>query len=159
GSGWKMETVAAMLMVGVVFGGGSGVGGVVVEDGAWERVGSGGGVGCVVVVPVVERHRSGVGGGVVLAAWVVVLAVGRRTLPEKWRRRGSGVTRWWWRVKESGVDDRVDRETRNLFGFARKIPPEKFSGGGRVVAGWPAGGWGREYFKECVCLFVIPNDN
>nr|GFB54580.1 hypothetical protein [Tanacetum cinerariifolium] len=57
---------------------------------------------------------------------------------EWWRRRGSGVTRWWWRVKESGVEDRVDRETRNLFGFAGKIPPEKFSGGGRVaVAGRP----------------------
>nr|GFA00422.1 hypothetical protein [Tanacetum cinerariifolium] len=68
--------------------------------------GSGGGVGCVVVVPVVERQRSGVGGGVVLAAWVVVLAMVRRTLPEKWRRQGSGVTRWWWRVKESGVEDR-----------------------------------------------------
>nr|GEZ16210.1 hypothetical protein [Tanacetum cinerariifolium] len=74
-------------------------------------------------------------GGVVLAAWVVVLVVGRRTLPEKWRRQGSGVIRWWWRVKESGVEDRVDRETRNLFGFAEKIPPEKFSDGGRVVAG------------------------
>nr|GFA41507.1 hypothetical protein [Tanacetum cinerariifolium] len=47
--------------------------------------GSGDGVGCVVVVPAVERQRSGVGGGVVLemvmerrgsvAAWVVVLAV------------------------------------------------------------------------------------
>nr|GFC18446.1 hypothetical protein [Tanacetum cinerariifolium] len=44
---------------------------------------------------------------------------------------------------ESGVDDRVDRETRNLFGFAGKIPPEKFSDDGVVVAG--GGGWiGRE---------------
>nr|GFB08719.1 hypothetical protein [Tanacetum cinerariifolium] len=90
-----------------------------------------------VVVLAVERQRSGVGGGVVLAAWVVVLAVGRRTLPEKWRRRDSGVTRWWWRVKESGVEDRVDRETRNLFGFAGKISPKKFSGGGRL--GWRGG--------------------
>nr|GFB85256.1 hypothetical protein [Tanacetum cinerariifolium] len=49
--------------------------------------GSGGGFGCVVVVPAVERQRSGVGGGVVLAAWVVVLAVGRRTLPEKMAAR------------------------------------------------------------------------
>nr|GEX98669.1 hypothetical protein [Tanacetum cinerariifolium] len=49
--------------------------------------GSGGGVGCVVVVPAVERQRSGVGGSVVLAAWVVVLAVGRRTLPEKMAAR------------------------------------------------------------------------
>nr|GFB08917.1 hypothetical protein [Tanacetum cinerariifolium] len=54
---------------------------------------------------------------------------------EWWRQRGSGVTRWCWRMEESGVEDRVDRETRNLFGFAEKIPPEKFSGGGRVVAG------------------------
>nr|GEY49372.1 hypothetical protein [Tanacetum cinerariifolium] len=71
--------------------------------------GSDGGVGCVVVVPAVERQRSGVGGGVVLemvterrgsvAAWVVVLAVGRRTLPEKWRR-----------VTESVIVDRIDRD-------------------------------------------------
>nr|GFA19646.1 hypothetical protein [Tanacetum cinerariifolium] len=47
---------------------------------------------------------------------------------------GSGVTRWWWRVGESGVEDRVDRGTRNLFGFAGKIPPEKISGGCRMVA-------------------------
>nr|GFA58988.1 hypothetical protein [Tanacetum cinerariifolium] len=63
------------------------------------------------------------------------------------RRRGSGgsgdgdggggsrVTRWWWRVEESGVGDRVDRSKRSLFGFARKSPPENFSGGGGVVAG------------------------
>nr|GEX92485.1 hypothetical protein [Tanacetum cinerariifolium] len=54
------------------------------------------------------------------------------------------------RVMESGVDDRVDRETRNLFGFAGKIQPEKFSGGDSVVAavaaagglGWPDFWWG-----------------
>nr|GEZ88585.1 hypothetical protein [Tanacetum cinerariifolium] len=40
---------------------------------------------------------------------------------------GSGVTWWWWRVKESGVGDRVIREVGNLFGFARKSPPEKSS--------------------------------
>nr|GEX66043.1 putative reverse transcriptase domain-containing protein [Tanacetum cinerariifolium] len=59
----------------------------------------------------------------------------------------------WWRVEESGVDERVDRVTGILFGFAGKIPPEKFSGGGRVlVAGWGgvAGGggvgeWGESY--------------
>nr|GFC12584.1 hypothetical protein [Tanacetum cinerariifolium] len=119
--------------------------------------GSGGGVGCVVVVLVVERQRSGVVGGVVLAAWVVALAVGRRTLPEKWRRRGSGVTRWWCRVKESGVEDQVDRETRNLFGFAEKIPPEKFSSGGRVVAGGGgrlAGRWLGERVFQRVCVFI-----
>nr|GFA09455.1 hypothetical protein [Tanacetum cinerariifolium] len=43
---------------------------------------------------------------------------------------------WWrwcrrWRVEESDMDERVDRVTSNLFGFAGKIPPEKFSGGGR----------------------------
>nr|GFB32789.1 hypothetical protein [Tanacetum cinerariifolium] len=105
----------------------------------------GDGVGCVVVVPAVERQRSGVGGGVVLAAWVVVLAVGRRTLPEKWR----------WRVKESGVEDRVDRETRNLFGFVGKILPEKFSGGGWWPAGgrWPAAGMrGEKLWVVCVLL-------
>nr|GFC42154.1 hypothetical protein [Tanacetum cinerariifolium] len=42
------------------------------------------------------------------------------------------------RVRESGVEGRIDRETRILFGFAGKIPLEKFFGGGRrrrVVAG------------------------
>nr|GFA12858.1 hypothetical protein [Tanacetum cinerariifolium] len=43
------------------------------------------------------------------------------------------VVRWWqqWRVEESDMDERVDRVTSNLFGFAGKIPPETFSGGGR----------------------------
>nr|GEW41209.1 Toll/interleukin-1 receptor (TIR) domain-containing protein [Tanacetum cinerariifolium] len=49
-----------------------------------------------------------------------------------------------WRVEESDMDERVDRVTSNLFGFVGKIPPEKFSGGGRrwrvVVAGWAAAG-------------------
>nr|GEY67192.1 reverse transcriptase domain-containing protein [Tanacetum cinerariifolium] len=51
------------------------------------------------------------------------------------------------RVRESGVEGWIDRVTSYLFGFAGKIPPEKFSGGGRrrrVVAGrlWlpPVGG-------------------
>nr|GFC37456.1 hypothetical protein [Tanacetum cinerariifolium] len=35
------------------------------------------------------------------------------------------------RVRESGVEGRIDRVTSNLFGFAGKIPPKKFSGGGR----------------------------
>nr|GFB40539.1 hypothetical protein [Tanacetum cinerariifolium] len=39
------------------------------------------------------------------------------------------------RVRESGVEGRIDRVTSNLFGFAGKIPPEKFSGGGVVAAG------------------------
>nr|GEY07580.1 hypothetical protein [Tanacetum cinerariifolium] len=55
---------------------------------------------------------------------------------------GSGVR---WRVRESGVDDWIDRSEGNKFGFAGKSPPENFSGGGSVVAavaagwlGWPA---------------------
>nr|GFA04758.1 hypothetical protein [Tanacetum cinerariifolium] len=50
------------------------------------------------------------------------------------RRWSSGVDdgqRGKGRVRESGVEDRIDRETRILFGFAGKIPPEKFSGEGR----------------------------
>nr|GEV68855.1 retrovirus-related Pol polyprotein from transposon TNT 1-94 [Tanacetum cinerariifolium] len=48
-------------------------------------------------------------------------------------QRGKG------RVRESGVEGRIDRETRIFFGFAGKIPPEKFSGGGWWwPAGWPA---------------------
>nr|GEY98656.1 hypothetical protein [Tanacetum cinerariifolium] len=54
------------------------------------------------------------------------------------------VEEWGRRVRESDIGDQIDRETRNLFGFAEKSPPEKFSGGGRAVAGWSAGGWGRE---------------
>nr|GFB76598.1 hypothetical protein [Tanacetum cinerariifolium]GFC79900.1 hypothetical protein [Tanacetum cinerariifolium] len=63
---------------------------------------------------------------------------------------GSGVR---WRVGESGVDD---RETRNLFGFTRKIPPEKFSGGSVVAAagGRPvvAAAGGESTSEECVCI-------
>ncbi|GJT13769.1 hypothetical protein Tco_0860811 [Tanacetum coccineum] len=62
---------------------------------------------------------------------------------------------WWcgcgdvaavgWRVEESGSEDRIDRVTRNVFGFGRKSPPENFSAGGggggqRLLAGgagWP----------------------
>nr|GFB27636.1 hypothetical protein [Tanacetum cinerariifolium] len=91
------------------------------------------------VEPAVERQRSGVGGGVVLemvterrgsvAAWVV-LAVGRRTLPEKWRR-----------VTESEVGDRVDWLMGVLFGFAGKSPPKKFFGGGRSAVAAGGEGW------------------
>ncbi|GJV57086.1 hypothetical protein Tco_1458091 [Tanacetum coccineum] len=34
------------------------------------------------------------------------------------------------RVAVRGIEDRVDPVVRNLFGFGRKSPPEKFSGGG-----------------------------
>nr|GFB31447.1 hypothetical protein [Tanacetum cinerariifolium] len=60
----------------------------------------------------------------------VVAAVGGGVVTVGWQR-------WRWcrrwderRVRESGIDERIDRETSNLFGFAGKIPPEKFSGGG-----------------------------
>nr|GEX03683.1 hypothetical protein [Tanacetum cinerariifolium] len=63
----------------------------------------------------------------------------------RWRRAAVVVlmvsSERWWRcsggygtVATRGVGDRVDRGTSNLFGFAEKIPPEKFSGGGRVAA-------------------------
>nr|GFC09587.1 hypothetical protein [Tanacetum cinerariifolium] len=79
-----------------------------------------------------------------------LLSFAARTKGRKKETRG-GVVRWWWcfgsgaisvverRVGESGVDERVDREIRILFGFAGKISPESFSA---VVAGgegWPAG--------------------
>ncbi|GKG51272.1 hypothetical protein Tco_0541656, partial [Tanacetum coccineum] len=44
---------------------------------------------------------------------------------------------WWWRVEASEVVGRVDPVVRTIFGFDRKIPPEKFSGGG--VGRNPAG--------------------
>nr|GFB72007.1 hypothetical protein [Tanacetum cinerariifolium] len=47
----------------------------------------------------------------------------------------GGSKGWGRRLRKSGVEGRIDRETMILFGFAGKIPPEKFSGGGRVVAG------------------------
>nr|GFB58212.1 hypothetical protein [Tanacetum cinerariifolium] len=65
------------------------------------------------------------------------------------RYSGGGGSAWGGgerRVRESSVEGRIDRVTSNLFGFAGKIPPEKFSGGGRrrrvVVAGWAAAGGG-----------------
>ncbi|GKD60930.1 hypothetical protein Tco_1298439 [Tanacetum coccineum] len=45
----------------------------------------------------------------------------------------DGDSGWrWWRVAESGYGDRVDPVMRTTLGVDRKIPPEKFSGGG-----WP----------------------
>ncbi|GJY10726.1 hypothetical protein Tco_0378911 [Tanacetum coccineum] len=65
-------------------------------------------------------------------------------------RGDSGVVRWvaaaaetdggGRRVEESGCGDRIDPVMRSVFGVGRKSPPEKFSGGGDVVA-VVAGGW------------------
>nr|GFB00053.1 hypothetical protein [Tanacetum cinerariifolium] len=80
--------------------------------------GGGEGVGrmwCTAAV-VVFRWRGGSGGG------STVVAAGR--------------------VRESGINERIDRETSNLFGFAGKIPPEKFSGGDVVAAAGGCRWWG-----------------
>ncbi|GKC52128.1 hypothetical protein Tco_1074873, partial [Tanacetum coccineum] len=53
----------------------------------------------------------------------------------------AGCGEGFWRVEARGLGDRVDREMGNLFGFGRKSPPEKFSGGGGVVADGRR--WGR----------------
>ncbi|GKC49142.1 hypothetical protein Tco_1071887, partial [Tanacetum coccineum] len=45
----------------------------------------------------------------------------------------------WWRVEESEVVGRVDPVVRTILGVDRKIPPEKFSGGGWPER-WAAGG-------------------
>nr|GFB72540.1 hypothetical protein [Tanacetum cinerariifolium] len=63
---------------------------------------------------------------------------------------GDGV-RWRYggevgRVRESDIRDRIDRKVGSIFGFAGKRPPEKFSGGGSVVAGGGCRIWGREYY-------------
>nr|GFC00500.1 hypothetical protein [Tanacetum cinerariifolium] len=59
------------------------------------------------------------------------------------------------RVRETDMMGRIDRVTRNLFGFARKIPPKKFSGGGVVAAagGRPevAAAGGESTSEGCVC--------
>ncbi|GKF30623.1 hypothetical protein Tco_0100421, partial [Tanacetum coccineum] len=63
-----------------------------------------------------------VGGGIVAAAVAVVGGGGGRGVVEA--------------VEARGIVDRIDRVARNLFGFGRKSPPEKFSvDGGVVVAG------------------------
>nr|GEZ88575.1 hypothetical protein [Tanacetum cinerariifolium] len=95
-----------------------------------------------------DSHGGGVAAVVVLWwGWCWLVNEGRGVGMFRWwcrRRRGSdgsgdgdsgggsGVTRWWQRVGESGIGDRVDRSKRSLFGFAGKSPPKKFFGGG-----WP----------------------
>nr|GEY45342.1 hypothetical protein [Tanacetum cinerariifolium] len=62
----------------------------------------------------------GFGGGVVTVGW------------QRWR----WCRRWGERrVRESGVEGRIDRVMRKLFRFAGKISPEKFFDGGLVAAG------------------------
>nr|GFA50794.1 hypothetical protein [Tanacetum cinerariifolium]GFC20732.1 hypothetical protein [Tanacetum cinerariifolium] len=110
--------------------------------------GSGGGVGCVVVVPAVERQRIGVGGGVVLE-----MVTERRCSVAAWVVVAVGYGGEW---GESGVDDWIDRSKGNKFGFAGKSPPEKVSGGGSVVVAVAAGwlGWPAVVGWERVCVFI-----
>ncbi|GJS30254.1 putative ribonuclease H-like domain-containing protein [Tanacetum coccineum] len=61
---------------------------------------------------------------------VVTGEVGIATAVSRGDGRDGGEVR---RVKESGVGDRIDPVVRSTFGVSRKIPPEKFSGGGDVV--------------------------
>nr|GEU48501.1 integrase, catalytic region, zinc finger, CCHC-type, peptidase aspartic, catalytic [Tanacetum cinerariifolium] len=54
---------------------------------------------------------------------------------------GCCKVRWWGRrVRASEMKDRVDRSVGNNFGFTGKSLPEKFFGGGNVVAGGVAVG-------------------
>nr|GFC38014.1 hypothetical protein [Tanacetum cinerariifolium] len=60
------------------------------------------------------------------------------------------------RVRESDMMGRIDRVIRSIFGFAEKIPPEKFSGG---EWWWPAG-WGGRWWEWgesiiCVCVLIM----
>nr|GFA04877.1 hypothetical protein [Tanacetum cinerariifolium] len=97
-----------------------------------------------------ETH--GVASAMVVVLTAVVSVVAARGVVEKRR------------VRESGVEGRIDRVIWSIFGFAGKIPPEKFSGGGRrrrVVAGrlWlpPVVGSG-ERNKKSVCINLDRNE-
>ncbi|GJR69281.1 hypothetical protein Tco_0015346 [Tanacetum coccineum] len=61
----------------------------------------------------------------------------------------------------SGVDGRLDRVTRKLFEAHRKTPPEKFSGGGDVVAGGGrvAGGELHYLLDKVVSVGTAPGPN
>nr|GEW13523.1 hypothetical protein [Tanacetum cinerariifolium] len=85
--------------------------GVVSGGGGWCGSGSG-----------VTSGGGGVngGGGVRCRGW-----------QRQWQPGGDSVVGR--RMRGGGIIDRLDRETRSLFGFAGKIPPEKFSGGGSMV--------------------------
>ncbi|GKB28102.1 hypothetical protein Tco_0867503, partial [Tanacetum coccineum] len=51
-----------------------------------------------------------------------------------WQQRGGDSGEEMERVRESGYGDRIDRKMGLVFGVGRKIPPEKFSGGGATAA-------------------------
>nr|GFA98277.1 hypothetical protein [Tanacetum cinerariifolium] len=81
--------------------------------------------------------------GVVVAAVVRVAAVEGMVKGGRWRRLWWGLLMVGRHVGASHIVDRIDRVIRVLFGFAGKIPPEKFFGGGGVVVAdgrQPAGG-------------------
>ncbi|GJY05934.1 hypothetical protein Tco_0371874 [Tanacetum coccineum] len=103
--------------------------------------GFGGGVGY-------DDDDDGGGCGMGMAAVVVL-----------WWRWWGGSRRRGRRVAASDLVGRIDRLTRNTFGFGQKSPPEKFSGGGGVVVAgirWWGGGrktWERERDRN-----VSPNN-
>nr|GEU57040.1 hypothetical protein [Tanacetum cinerariifolium] len=77
--------------------------------------------------------------------------------PVEMGRRWMAAEEWGRRVRESGVEDRIDRETRNLFGFAGKIPSKKSSGGGSMVAAVAAAGglgWPDNWRRMYVCVLT-----
>ncbi|GJZ90507.1 hypothetical protein Tco_0662434 [Tanacetum coccineum] len=67
----------------------------------------------------------------------------------------------WWRVKESEVVGWIDRLTRSIFGVHRKTPPEKFSGGGAMVAdgGRVAGDFEADYSAIVYNDALTSNEN
>ncbi|GKD46741.1 hypothetical protein Tco_1271386, partial [Tanacetum coccineum] len=83
---------------------------------------------------------------------------GDKTIPDIPPGGGGGMmSRWWWHEDGDGImmmmtgvarddeciGDPIDRPVSHLFAFAGKIPPEKYSGGGRrwrpAAAWWLAG--------------------
>nr|GEV05465.1 zinc finger, CCHC-type [Tanacetum cinerariifolium] len=107
--------------------GGEGSGGVGTATAVCGGDGGSGGAWC-------RQRGGGVDGGSVVMVWMVVVAVG---CDVEVVTAAVKVAR-----EESGVGDRIDRETGSLFGFFGKSPPEKFSGGGGVVAVVAGRRWG-----------------
>ncbi|GJU17803.1 retrotransposable element Tf2 [Tanacetum coccineum] len=76
-----------------------------------------------------------------------------------WWRRWGGSRRRGRRVAASDLVGRIDRLTRNTFGFGQKSPPEKFSGdGGLVVAVIRWWGGGRKTWVRERVLFELWKD-